>query len=288
MFYVLTLILGLILLYIPTKKLSIKFTDKKGLRAAFLTSLPEISIALISAFFGFKDILLGTLLGSSITLIFIGFGVPALIKEIDITYRDVGKKYLPLLVVVMILALILGKHMLLDKNLKINNLESLFLVIISLYLLRKTSLPNLNKEVLFLLFFILIGALLSTFSIYNLGLEWSISSYFLSFLILGFVCALPEINLNIEKIEKTYLVETNVFFSVMINIALLIPLCVIILDGITLSLQEFIDVIIVIFIVAFSFPFITGKDEKIDHNIALLLIFSYILYIISLIYINIL
>ncbi len=293
-------VVGIFLLYFGDKLLHkniLAFVSEKtyvGVYAtAIITSMPELVVTLYAASIGLYSIAVGALFGSSIALLLLALGLPAIIKSIRISVKTSRKAYILLIVSLIVFALFISDDFLAKKQIVFSHIESIILLMLALtyaYFLAgdvrlKRRIKNVNiVEGISGVILLLLGGVLSVNAVEGLSLTIGISPYAVSVLLLGLGVALPEIIENMLKVEKNIrLIEHNVLLSVIFNIVFILPLASLFFGPIIMSYSQAFDGLLIVAAGIIAFPWSLKKNVEVDQTLGILLVVLYALFSISVI-----
>lgn len=262
------------------------------------TSAPEYLVSIIAIINGSTGLSFGNIIGSNITNIGLGIGIPALFSPLIIS-RDVVKKEIPLLLLATILALFLlyGGHF--------SRLDAFFLLCIfcsvigiSIVSARRKSKENppkeekahISKEQAFLwlcvgLFFLITASQIVVYGATHLAQVLGVSDLIIGLTVIAIGTSLPEIASSClavvrgeSDIALGNIIGSNIFnlFLVLGTVGVLspsdIPAEVIMRDGIAMLIMT-----------AILFFFSLGKNPQITRLRGILLVCLYIFYLVFLV-----
>ena len=293
-------VVGIFLLYFGDKLLHkniLSFVSEKtytGVYAtAIITSMPELVVTLYAASIGLYSIAVGALFGSSIALLLLALGLPAIIKRITISAKASKKAYVLLIIALIVFGLFISDDFLAKKTVVFSHTESLILLMLALtyayFLVKdikfKRKIRNVSiVETILGALLLLLGGVLSVNAVEGLSLTIGISPYAVSVLLLGLGVALPEIIENMLKVEKNIrLIEHNVLLSVIFNIVFILPLASLLFGPIIMNYSQAFDGLLIVAAGIIAFPWSLKKNVEVDQTLGIVLTVLYALFSISVI-----
>lgn len=269
------------------------------------TSLPELIVSLTSSLKNYSDMAVGNVIGSNISNLFLILGICSLIKPLKLKDKTI-KIEIPLVIFLTALFYILANNG--DKKV-ITSFEGIILLLFCILFILynivitkmsfKTNSLKENKEaeniLLKSILKIIIGIILlkygGDFTVNNtseVAIKLGISEKIVSLTILSFSTSLPELVTSVIAVLKneTDMAIGNIMGSNVFNIVLILGITSIIAP-INYSVKYNNDIII--FLVGMILLLIMSSSNK-KNNISKVegigYVSSYIIYILSLIYIN--
>ncbi len=272
------------------------------------TSLPELIVSLTSSLKNYSDITIGNVIGSNISNLFLILGICSIIRPLNFKDKTI-KIEIPLVIFLTALFFILANN---GEQKIISRFEgSILLIFCILFILynivvTKKSIKNnlcgkdeknIMENVLLKSFLkIIIGIILLKYggdftvdNVSELAIKLGISGKIVSITILSFSTSLPELITSVVAILKGEIDMAigNVMGSNVFNIVLIIGITAIIrpIEYLT-EYNNDIIVFLIGMIVVLLIPYI-NKNKQITRLAGLGYVASYLIYIISLIYINV-
>lgn len=271
------------------------------------TSLPELIVSLTSGLKNYSDMAIGNVIGSNISNLFLILGVCSIIKPLKFKDKTV-KVEIPIVIFLTALLYILCNN---GNEKQITQFEGLILlffcilfILYNIFMAKinlKENICNKDKNLIenFLLKSILkiiVGIILLKYggdftvsSVSNLALKLGVSEKIISLTILSFSTSLPELITSIIAVLKNEIDMAigNIMGSNVFNIVLIIGATAI-LTPINYSVSYNNDIIIFLIGIVFLWiiPFLSEK-KIMNRWGGAIYIASYLLYMISLVYINV-
>jgi cation:H+ antiporter len=258
------------------------------------TSLPELFVGISSALTKQTSISLGNVIGSNIANLTIILGIPLLIaKKINITRKTIKKDSLYMFLISLIPLILMGLGGTLSR------LDGVILIAIFLgyciMLVKQTR--DFSKEVenhigrveiiattfLFIIsgIFLYFSAQFTVLYAKNVSMDLSLPSIFIGLFIIALGTSLPELVVGFQSVVKKHqqIVLGNIMGSVVANSTLVLGVTAII-TPITSNLLIFFTSIGFMIIASFLFMMFVQSGDKIGWKEALVMVYTYIIFII--------
>lgn len=272
---------------------------------AFGTSSPELAVSFKAISSSNGDIVIGNVIGSSISNILLILGISSLFGKIKVKPTTV-KKEIPIFIIISLLFSMLFSDKLFNSD-TINYISRsdaiailLFFIIFIYYLtniiknsrkenIEIKSIKNYNtiKSLIFILLG-LVGLILGSDLVVNsasyIAKSLGISERIISFTVIAIGTSLPELVSSIVSLKKGQhdIVIGNVIGSNIFNIGIVLALPVAIFGGISARSFTYIDLLVLITssIILYLFAKNNGEISKIEGVLMLILYLVYYSYII--------
>ena len=292
--YILGLIFGLFLLTKSSDivvESSIKYSQITGITKtaigaiiiSFLTSLPELIVAIVSSFNREAYIMLGNIIGANITNILLVLGLAAAFFGIKIKERN---KYYEMIFITTLLSLY-GIFYGFNFVLGFFSLIIFFLVSKNLLSFRVNSMNEKKKnkssyrilaKIIFFIFLLSLSAEIIVISLKQISLVLEINKTIISALLISFSTTLPELAVTISsgKKKEHEILIGNIFGSCFVNITLILAIGML-FSNLFIGQAE-------LFLFSFLFGtysliFFFMFDKKIERMEGLILLFCYLLFV---------
>jgi len=292
--YILGLIFGLFLLTKSSDivvESSIKYSQITGITKtaigaiiiSFLTSLPELIVAIVSSFNREAYIMLGNIIGANITNILLVLGLAAAFFGIKIKERN---KYYEMIFITTLLSLY-GIFYGFNFVLGFFSLIIFFLVSKNLLSFRVNSMNEKKKnkssyrilaKIIFFIFLLSLSAEIIVISLKQISLVLEINKTIISALLISFSTTLPELAVTISsgKKKEHEILIGNIFGSCFVNITLILSIGIL-FSNLFIGQAE-------LFLFSFLFGtysliFFFMFDKKIERMEGLILLFCYLLFV---------
>jgi len=256
------------------------------------TSIPELTVSIISSLEGATPLALGTLIGSSISDMILIFGISALIFTIKLTKKDVQVTETLLLSSIIVFFILITKGV--SFNLALFNIllfcSFAYILVKEKYKFNgseKPAIPTLellkHAAVLIIsIVLIIISAKIIVDSSIDMSRFFGVSETIIGLLVVGVGSTLPELAVSITAIKKgkEKIAVGTVIGSVMVNIGLILGI-VGIISPFTINFIEVLSLLSLLAIIGF-FLFLVSRG-KFGRAEGLLLITIYIIFIIMIV-----
>lgn len=272
---------------------------------AFGTSSPELAVSFKAIYSGNGDIVIGNVIGSSISNILLILGISSLFGKIKVKPTTI-KKEIPIFIIISLLFSLLFSDKIFNSNTTnyISRSDAIALLLfftIFIYYLKNIiknsrkenieikSIKNYNtiKSTIFILLG-LVGLILGSNLVVNsasyIAKNLGISKRIISFTVIAIGTSLPELVSSIVSLKKGQhdIVIGNVIGSNIFNIGIVLALPVAIFGGISACSFTYIDLLVLITssIILYLFAKNNGEISKIEGVLMLILYLVYYSYII--------
>lgn len=266
------------------------------------TSLPELSVSIISSTSGEGAIAMGNVFGSNIANILLILGLGAFLYGIKIKKDELKDVALILLLTTIISAYIIFNSYVGNKA--IGALEGIILLLIfviyAFYILRKKKVEDgLNENVTkkqalysFLLFsgsiiIVLISSSFVVESAVKISKELNIAESFIGATLIAVGTSLPELSIDLQAIRKKHygLALGDAIGSNMTNITLVLGSAAAI-NAISINLPIFIAALLFAIIANFLLFYVAAINSKMGRNTGITFLLTYAVYIVVIFYLQ--